>query len=37
MAEQHIALGERVAVIGLGPVGLILAMHLKEAGCSVAV
>lgn len=37
MTEQHIALGERVAVIGLGPVGLILAMHLKEAGCTVAV
>lgn len=37
MTESHIALAERVAVVGLGPVGLILAMHLKEAGCTVAV
>ncbi|MBM3416978.1 MAG: 2-dehydropantoate 2-reductase [Bacteroidetes bacterium] len=26
----------KVAVVGLGPVGLILAVHLKEAGCDVA-
>jgi 2-dehydropantoate 2-reductase len=27
----------KIAVIGLGPVGIILAVHLKEAGCDVAV
>jgi 3-hydroxyisobutyrate dehydrogenase-like beta-hydroxyacid dehydrogenase len=27
----------RIAVIGLGPVGMILAIHLKEAGFQVAV
>ncbi len=27
----------RIAIIGLGPVGLILAVHLQEAGCEVAV
>ena len=27
---------KRFAVVGLGPVGLILAAHLKEAGCDVA-
>ncbi len=26
----------RIAIIGLGPVGLILAVHLQEAGCEVA-
>ena len=29
--------GLKIAVVGLGPVGLILAAHLKEAGCDVAV
>ncbi len=28
---------QKVAVVGLGPVGLILSAHLKEAGCNVAV
>lgn len=37
MVETQVALAERVAVVGLGPVGLILATHLKEAGCTVAV
>ncbi len=37
MTETHIAPAERVAVVGLGPVGLILATHLKEAGCNVAI
>jgi 2-dehydropantoate 2-reductase len=27
----------RIGIIGLGPVGLILAVHLKEAGCDVVV
>jgi len=27
----------RIGVVGLGPVGLIIAAHLKEAGCEVAV
>jgi 2-dehydropantoate 2-reductase len=27
----------RIGVVGLGPVGLILAAHLKEAGCELAV
>lgn len=27
----------KVAVVGLGPVGLILSAHLKEAGCDVAI
>ena len=27
----------KVGIIGLGPVGLILAVHLKEAGCEVAI
>ncbi|MFC2093091.1 ketopantoate reductase family protein [Bacteroidota bacterium] len=27
----------KIGIIGLGPVGLILAVHLKEAGCEVAI
>ncbi|MCF8244144.1 MAG: 2-dehydropantoate 2-reductase [Saprospiraceae bacterium] len=27
----------RIAIIGLGPVGIILAVHLQEAGCEIAV
>src|ERR1017187_3292983 len=27
----------KVAVVGIGPVGMILAVHLKEAGCDVAI
>lgn len=28
---------KKIAVIGLGPVGMILAVHLKEAGCEVLI
>jgi 3-hydroxyisobutyrate dehydrogenase-like beta-hydroxyacid dehydrogenase len=27
----------KIGVVGLGPVGMITAVHLKEAGCNVAV
>ena len=27
----------KVGVVGLGPVGMITAVHLKEAGCNVAI
>jgi 2-dehydropantoate 2-reductase len=27
----------KIAIIGMGPVGMILAVHLKEAGCKVAI
>ncbi|RMH87740.1 MAG: 2-dehydropantoate 2-reductase [Calditrichaeota bacterium] len=27
----------KIAVVGLGPVGMILAVHLQEAGCTVAI
>ena len=27
----------KIGIIGLGPVGLVLAVHLKEAGCEVAI
>jgi len=27
----------RIGIIGLGPVGLVLAVHLKEAGCRVEI
>ncbi len=31
------AIPERVAIVGLGPVGMTLAVHLQEAGCRVAI
>jgi len=37
MKEQEEHTGKRVAVVGLGPVGSILAVHLQEAGCRVAI
>ena len=27
----------RIGIVGLGPVGIILAIHLKRAGCSVSI
>ena len=27
----------KIGIIGLGPVGLVLAVHLKEAGCHVEI
>lgn len=32
--SQH---GEKIGIIGLGPVGMILAVHLKEAGLNIAI
>jgi len=29
--------GHKIGIIGLGPVGMILAVHLKEAGCDVVI
>lgn len=40
MANQKNKLEEnppRIAIIGMGPVGMILGLHLQEAGCEVAV
>lgn len=30
-------LNKKIGIIGLGPVGMILAVHLKEAGCQVLI
>ena len=27
----------KIGIVGLGPVGMILAVHLQEAGCEVAI
>jgi 2-dehydropantoate 2-reductase len=37
MKMNHKILNERIAVVGLGPVGLILSAHLKKAGLDMAV
>jgi ketopantoate reductase len=35
--NNGVPITHKVGIIGLGPVGLILAVHLKEAGCDVVI
>jgi UDP-N-acetyl-D-mannosaminuronate dehydrogenase len=37
LEDQNINKLKKIAIIGLGPVGMILAVHFKEAGFQVAV